>query len=143
MSMQLNRINAAVTLVGRSQANSYVSTYANSRSTNLSRGKTAGVDSAIRRIDSGAHSLAFCESTPLQIPASPMLVNDRYTKQSAERTHFYTLQSEGQFNCGGRPIRASAIFSASNRPPGIVNVCARTALPMTFTFILTRRSMES
>lgn len=74
---------------------------------------------------------------------SPMLVNDRYTKQSAKRTHFYTLQSEGQFNCGGSPIRASAIFSASNRSPGNVNVCARTALPMTFTFILTRRSMGS
>lgn len=60
-------------------------------------------------------------------PASPMVVNDRYTKQSADRTHFYTFQSEGQFNCGGRPIRASAIFSASNRPPETVNVCARTA----------------
>lgn len=56
-----------------------------------------------------------------------MVVNDRYTKQSADRTHFYTFQSEGQFNCGGRPIRASAIFSASNRPPETVNVCARTA----------------
>lgn len=43
----------------------------------------------------------------------------------AGRAHFYTFQSEGQFNCGGRPIRPSAIFSASNRPPGTVNVCAR------------------
>ena len=52
--------------------------------------------------------------------------NDRYTKQSAPAgAHFYTFQSEGQFNCGGRPIRPSAIFSASNRPPETVNVCAR------------------
>lgn len=43
----------------------------------------------------------------------------------AGRAHFYTFQSEGQFNCGGRPIRPSAIFSASNRPPETVNVCAR------------------
>lgn len=99
------------------------------------------VGSAIRRIDSRAAHLRRCERE--QIPVSPMLVNDRYTKQSAKRTHFYTLQSEGQFNCGGRPTRASAIFSASNRSPGTVNVCARTALPMTFTFILTRRSMGS
>lgn len=35
------------------------------------------------------------------------------------------FQSEGQFNCGGRPTRPSAIFSASNRSPETVNVCAR------------------
>lgn len=74
----------------------------------------------------GVYSLALRGSVTAD-PASPMVVNDRYTKQSADRTHFYTFQSEGQFNCGGRPIRASAIFSASNRPPETVNVCARTA----------------
>lgn len=52
--------------------------------------------------------------------------NDRYAKQSAPAVHIsIRFQSEGQFNCGGRPTRPSAIFSASNRPPETVNVCAR------------------
>lgn len=82
--------------------------------------RSATCDSA-RRGSIGARSSTLRESVP------DALVNDRYAKQSADRTHFYTFQSEGQFNCGGRPIRASAIFSASNRPPETVNVCARTA----------------
>lgn len=52
--------------------------------------------------------------------------NDRYAKQSTPAVHIsIRFQSEGQFNCGGRPTRPSAIFSASNRPPETVNVCAR------------------
>jgi len=129
--MRLNRIIDAVAPVERSQRN--VSTYANSRSANLPRSKTphdavrrsATCDSA-RRINWSALFDVARERFTAN-PAFPMVVNDRYAKQSADRTHFYTFQSEGQFNCGGRPIRASAIFSASNRPPETVNVCARTA----------------
>lgn len=128
-----------------------MSTYANSRSANLPRSKTARRGSArFGTADQLERTLWRCErekeggreggwvratargreierTRVTADPASPMVVNDRYTKQSADRTHFYTFQSEGQFNCGGRPIRASAIFSASNRPPETVNVCARTA----------------
>lgn len=105
------------------------STYSNSRSANLSRGKTPrGVARrAIRRINWSVLRRSEREGRSPADPALPMVVNDRYAKQSVDRTHFYTFQSEGQFNCGGRPIRASAIFSASNRPPETVNVCARTA----------------
>lgn len=84
--------------------------------------RSATCDSAAQRINWSA-LFGIARERSLRIP---MVVNDRYAKQSADRTHFYTFQSEGQFNCGGRPIRASAIFSASNRPPETVNVCART-----------------
>jgi len=60
--------------------------------------RSATCDSAAQRINWSA-LFGIARERSLRIP---MVVNDRYAKQSADRTHFYTFQSEGQFNCGGR-----------------------------------------
>lgn len=143
--MRLNRVIATVAPVERLRRN--VSTYANTRSANLPRSKTArrGAASNARfgtAADQLEHTLWRSERASLRIP------RPRWSWTIDTRNKVPTVHISIRSNPKGNSIAAVVPYGHLQYSPRAIvlqrpSMYALARLPMTFTFILTRRSMGS
>lgn len=141
--MRLNRVIATVAPVERLQRN--VSTYVNTRSANLPRSKTArrSARRAIRHTaDQLEHTLWRSERASLRIP------RPRWSWTIDTRNKVPTVHISIRSNPKGNSIAAVVPYGHLQYSPRAIvlqrpSMYALARLPMTFTFILTRRSMGS